>query len=349
MKLEAPTRLRCKVFLSMYKKLLNVLFFVTALTLEVSGQTPAAPVEIKAKRHAPIRFTVYGDTRFTDTANTKDANPEVRQTLVRAIAEARPDFIIFDGDIAFRGDNADDWKEFDQETTIWREQHIPIYPALGNHDLHGDANVALQNYFARFPDLKQNRFYSVRAAYSLFLELDSGLDETTGAQGDWLRQQLDHVPKHVEFVFIVLHHPPYTSSTDDKSLGGGHSARPSEQKLAAYLEEQQKKLKARIVVFGGHVHNYERHQHGGVTYFVTGGGGAHAYPILRAPDDPFQSAEINYHYILVEVRKHRLTVTMNRLEMKDGVARWSQPDLVNISPPRPPTTGSATNAFAAPK
>ena len=30
-------------------------------------------------------------------------------------------------------------------------------------------------------------------------------------------------------------------------------------------------MRARIVVFSGHVHNYERHEHGGVTYFVDRG------------------------------------------------------------------------------
>jgi Icc-related predicted phosphoesterase len=262
--------------------------------------------------------------------------------LVRAIAEARPDFIVFDGDIALNGNSPDDWQVYDQETAVWRERRIPVFPALGNHDLHGDLNVALQNYFTRFPDLKQNRFYSVRAAFSLILELDSALDETTGPQGDWLRQQIDHIPKHVDFLFVVLHHPPYTSSSDEKTFGGGHSARPSEQRLAAYLEEQQKKLRARIIVFGGHVHNYERHEHGGVTYFVTGGGGAHAYPITRAPDDPFQSQEINYHYILVEVKKHKLNITMNRLEINNGLAKWSKPDSVSIySPTRMPTASNS--------
>jgi hypothetical protein len=51
-------------------------------------------------------------------------------------------------------------------------------------------------------------------------------------------------------------------------------------------------LRDRIIVFSGHVHNYERHEHGGVTYFVTGGAGAHAYPIEHARDDPFQSTEM---------------------------------------------------------
>jgi len=39
----------------------------------------------------------------------------------------------------------------------------------------------------------------------------------------------------------------------------------------------------RQVVLSSHVHNFERHEHGGVVYFVTGGG-AHAYPIERAPN-----------------------------------------------------------------
>ena len=54
------------------------------------------------------------------------------------------------------------------------------------------------------------------------------------------------------------------------------------------LEEKQKQLHARLIVFSGHVHNYERHEHNGVTYFVTGGGGARPYIIPRAPDDLYK-------------------------------------------------------------
>jgi 3',5'-cyclic AMP phosphodiesterase CpdA len=292
------------------------------------AQTP--PLEIDAKVHGHFRFVVYGDTRFTDPADKEAANPDVRRQLVSAIAETRPRFIVFGGDIAYNGDRANDWKVYDSETTVWRERKIPVFPALGNHDLHGDIHTALANYFARFPALKENRFYAVHAGHCLLLTLDSSLDEVSGPQGDWLRERLEHLPKSVDFVFIVLHHPPYTSSSDAKTYGGGHSARSAEQKLAAYLEEAQKTLRAHIVVFSGHVHNYERHEHGGVIYFVTGGGGAHAYPITRAPDDPFQSLEVNYHYLMVEVRGHRLKVTINRVEMKDGLASWTQPDSLAI-------------------
>ena len=163
--------------------------------------------------------------------------------------------------------------------------------------------------------------------------LDSSLEETSGPQGQWLVEQLDHVPADVDFVFVMDHHPPYTSSSDAKMFGFGHSARKTEQALAGMLEERQAHAPFRIVVFSGHIHNYERHEHGGVTYFVTGGGAAHAYPIERTPDDPFQSKEINYHYLLVEVDHKRLKTTMNRLDLTSGKAVWTQPDLVTIGVP----------------
>jgi Icc-related predicted phosphoesterase len=131
----------------------------------------------------------------------------------------------------------------------------------------------------------------------------------------------------------MFHHPPYTSSSDAKAFGGGHSARAPEQALAKELEARQAHARYRIVVFSGHVHNYERHEHGGVTYFVSGGGAAHAYPIERAADDPFQSKQVNYHYLLVEVDGQQLKVTMNRLDLSTGKAVWTQPDSVKIAVP----------------
>jgi Icc-related predicted phosphoesterase len=288
---------------------------------------------LKLDVKAPLRFVAYGDTRFHDPQDFEAANPPVRVALVRAIAELSPAFICFTGDIVLNGFDANDWKVWDSETSVWRDKKIPVYPALGNHDLHGDEKVALANYFQRFPDLKNSRYYSVRAANALVLVLDSSLEEAGGPQGQWLADKLDHVPADVDFVFLMFHHPPYTSSSDAKMFGGGHSARGTEQALAKTLEQRQANARFRMVVFSGHVHNYEHHEHGGVTYFVSGGGGAHAYPIERAPSDPFQSKEINYHYLLVEVDHQQAKVTMNRVELTTAKQVWTQPDSVKIAVP----------------
>jgi Icc-related predicted phosphoesterase len=307
---------------------LAVLFFA-APQLFAQSQ----PVDLQSKISAPFRFVAYGDTRFTDPGDTKASNPAVRRALVQAIDAAHPAFISIGGDIAYNGNDPNDWKTWDEETSVWRQHNIPIYPALGNHDLHGDLKVALANYFQRFPDLRESRYYSVRAANTLMLALDSSLDEISGTQGDWLASKLDHLPADVDFVFLVMHHPPYTSSSDAKMHGGGHSARSTEQALAKMLEARQQHAVARFIVFAGHVHNYERHEHGGVTYFVTGGGGAHAYPIERAPGDLYPDNRINYHYLLAEVDRGKLKITMNRLELTDGKAAWTQPDSVSIAVP----------------
>lgn len=302
------------------------------------------PVALQLQVSAPFRFVAYGDARFHNPKDTEAANPAVRQALVQTIANLKPAFVSFSGDIVYNGDDTNDWKVWDSETTVWREKQIPVYPALGNHDLHGNENTALANYFQRFPDLKNSRYYSVRAANTLMLVLDSSLDEVDGPQGKWLTQALDTLPSDLDFVFIALHHPPYTSSSDAKKFGGGHSSRSTEQALAQALEARQKNLRARIVVFSGHVHNYERHEHGGVTYFVLGGAGAHAYPIERAATDPFQSKDINYHYLLVEVDHGHLKATMNRLDLSTGTVAWTQPDSVEISAPAPAAVPAAVGS-----
>ncbi len=310
----------------------TTLFVLTCCTKKSTVQS-SSPVDLHLDVTTPFRFIVYGDTRFHDPKDTEAANPPVRVALVSAIAEVNPSFLSFTGDIVYNGNDESDWKVWDSETSILREKKIKVYPALGNHDLHGDPTVALANFFQRFPELNNSRYYSVRAANTLVLVLDSALEELTGPQGQWLVDKLDRVPSDVDFVFLVFHHPPYTSSSDAKKFGGGHSARGPEQALAKMLEERQSHARFRMVVFNGHVHNYERHEHGGITYLVSGGGAAHAYPIERAADDPFQSKEVNYHYLLVQVDHGQVIVTMNRLDLTTGKVVWTQPDTVKITAP----------------
>jgi hypothetical protein len=306
------------------------LLVLTCCTKSSTAQTKTVDLHLDAK--TPLRFVVYGDTRFHDPHDTDAANPPVRIALVQAIADASPAFVGFTGDIVYNGYDQNDWKVWDSETAVWRDKKIPVYPSLGNHDLHG-APKALDYYFQRFPELSDSRYYSLQAGDVLLLVLDSSLDEVGGPQGQWLASKLDHVPSDVDFVCLMFHHPPYTSSSDEKMFGGGHSARTQEQALAKTLEERQAHARYRMVVFSGHVHNYERHEHGGITYFVSGGGAAHAYPITRVPSDPFQSNGINYHYLLVQVDHQEMTVTMNRLDLTTGKPVWTQPDSVKIALP----------------
>jgi acid phosphatase type 7 len=313
--------------MSSHCKAFRLLVLILGATGACVAQTQ--PVELTTPVTTPFRFAFFSDARFTNPKNTRDSSSAIRETLVQAILQAHPSFISIGGDIVYHGDDANDWKVWDSETAVWRENHIAVYPVLGNHDLSG-GKLALENYFQRFPELHNSRYYSVRAGNALLLVLDSSLSELSGPQGDWLTKELDTIPSDVDFVLVLLHHPPYTSSSDEKEYGGGHSARSEEQELGKMLEKRQPSTRARFVVFSGHVHNYERHAHNGVTYFVSGGGGAHAYRIPRAPGDLFRDNNINYHFLLVEIDRSRLNVVMNRVELVNGKAKWNRPDMVTV-------------------
>src|SRR4029077_4453910 len=95
---------------------------LTCCTKKSTAQTTAADLTIDLK--VPFRFVAYGDTRFHDPNDTGAANPPVRRALVQAIAEANPAFVCFTGDIVYNGNDSDDWKVWDSETSVWRDKKI---------------------------------------------------------------------------------------------------------------------------------------------------------------------------------------------------------------------------------
>src|SRR5690348_17893128 len=121
-----------------------MLLALTCCTKKSNAQSPS--VDLKLNVNTPFRFVAYGDTRFHDPNDTEAANPPVRVALVQAIAEANPAFVCFTGDIVYNGYDTDDWKVWDRETSIWREKRIPVYPALGNHDLHNPLDVRSEEH-----------------------------------------------------------------------------------------------------------------------------------------------------------------------------------------------------------
>jgi hypothetical protein len=174
----------------------------------------------------------------------------------------------------------------------------------------------LRNYYLRFPELPNRPatpWYSAQYANSYFLLLDSEDDDRPGGeQMTWVQSQLDSLPATIEYVFVIIHRPPHTSATD-----GIHHPRVQEIELGKMLEaRQQKSIRPKFVVISGHVHNYERFENNGVTYIVSGGGGAHPHPLVRGADDlyrPSNPREIEFHYCLFTVDHGKLKFEMHRL------------------------------------
>jgi acid phosphatase type 7 len=286
------------------------------------------PIELKIDVPRSYMFIAMGDLRETQTGNHSASDPERRQAIIHAIAEANPAFVGVSGDLVYNGGNEADWQQWDQETTEWANKKLTVIPAPGNHDVRGDP--LLEKYFRRFPALRQNRYYSVRAGNVLVLSLDSSLPTASGPQFEWMKEKVEHLSTETEFVVFLLHHPPITRSLDHL-LGGGHSARPEEIALATWLEDAQKRTAAKFVVIAGHVHNYERYERNGVVYIVSGGAGATPYMIARGADDAYKDPGASYHYLKIEVGPGKMRIGMKKLEMVEGHPVWNERDSVTLT------------------
>jgi Icc-related predicted phosphoesterase len=299
------------------------------VTVEQSG--PAQQFVVQPAHGKKVEIVAYGDVRFADPSRTRESNPAVRRAIVQKIAEEKPDFVVFTGDLVLAGDQEHDWQVYQQETQPWRDAHIRLFTVPGNHDVVGDPR--LRHYFTQFPDLKFDRWYTLRAANVLVLMLDSNADAKGGPEWQWIEKTLDSVPQDVDFVLIALHHPPMTKS-HDQALGGGHSVRPQEAALGAMIEQHAARMKQKIIVIAGHVHNYERYSRNRVTYIVSGGGGATPYRIERAPGDVLYGEPFpNYHICDITVDGPELKVRMNKVTIENGKAKWDEKDSVEIDVP----------------
>jgi len=333
----------------------------TATTSAPRADAASAVIKIKDPKPYPFRFIAYGDMRFAERASYGQviADADARQQVVDQIGKESPAFLVVTGDFVFRGFHSEDWQYWHRAIQPMRDRGIRVFPAIGNHEVGpfppktwgGEAfqeiaSVAepviaargLANYFAEFPELSGQSWYSAQYANCYFLVLDSEADDASQlAQKQWMTAQLGAIPAEIDYIFVVLHRPPYTALTDEV-----HKPQPMELELRAMLEEHQKTTRARIVVIAGHVHNYERYEHGGVEYIVSGGGGAAppTKPFPRATDDLYTNGKQDplnqalYHYCVFTIDHSNLSFQMMKLVGQGKSATFQPSDSfkLNIDP-----------------
>ena len=282
----------------------------------------------------PLILVAYGDMRFTDSGETAASSPTARRASVAKIAAENPAAIFINGDLPYHGIAAD-YEVYRAETQVWRDKHLRVYPALGNHELSACfVSSCLDRWWNAFPELRGMRWYSVAVGSRLVgIALDSDAPLLPGsAQRMWLESQITSLDPAVRVVLIVMHHPPVADVQTVKLVD--HNPRPNERALAAYLKTAAAHSAARFVVSAGHIHNYERFSQDGVTYLVSGGGGATPYEVDRTAADLYQDADFpNYHYVRFELRGQTFSGEMIRLQ--DYSARspshWQTRDRFEIS------------------
>jgi len=314
--------------MSSFIKIAIIVFLQLFAVITRADAPPRLEVAVADPR-APLTFIAYGDTRFTQRDGV--ANAVARRALVAGIESEMPAAIFIGGDLVYEGTNPDDYETYRTETAAWSQSKIPIFPALGNHELRGcdeDSAPCLENWWrAAAPSaVRSFRWYSVSLGPKvLVLVLDSDSALKPGSeQRTWFERQITQTGALVEFVLVVLHYPPVRDFIFPRAK--------DEKEIARYLSGHAHSLKARIVVVGSHIHNYERFRRDGVTYLVSGGGGAKPVPVLRVFGElsKLDTAE-NFHYIRFRLEGGELQGTMVRFDpAPDGKAAWSEPDRFEI-------------------
>jgi hypothetical protein len=272
----------------------------------------------------PLHLVVYGDTRFTNPAVTGVTNPRVRQWLADQIGQQHPQAILLTGDTPFHGADPADWQEFQTETGSWRNAGALELPTLGNHEVLGGP-AGVPNYLRNFPQIAGHRYYSALLGSVEVISLDSTQPSgVSSGQGRWFAAQLDHLPGQVEFLMILSHIPWMADRQSEIFVG-----LPSKDALdlRQILEARLPKIRSRVIVFNGHIHNYERFERRNVEYVVTGGGGAVPYPVLfRGEGDLYRDTGFPvYHYLVVDVTNHKLHAVM--WKVKDADARTLETEM----------------------
>jgi PKD repeat protein len=213
----------------------------------------------------PFRFDVYGDSRTFPADHAK---------VVAGMVASAPLFVLHTGDICMDSTVESQWAPEFFTPAAPAMRIAPYYPCLGNHEHESPL------YFQYFAPLPQGggtggvEWYSFDYGSAHFAIVDTNVTFAPGsAQYNWLVNDLRNTT--AEWRFVMHHHPAYSSGPDGPS--------PAVQSYLVPLYEQYKV----DVVFSGHDHLYERSYKNGVTYVVSGGGGADLYT-SGAHANPYQ-------------------------------------------------------------
>ena len=193
-----------------------------------------------------------------------------------------PPLVLTVGDNAYTNGTQSDW---DNNVFIsqWRNgilRRAVFMPTLGNHDLNNVGASNWQNSVEikmhalprNAPAGQEERYFSFDNGNAHFIVLDSNPPAIGSTQTNWLINDLANNTR--KWVFVFLHHTPYSCANGFASIGSDHTVRNTWGPIFEQYEVD--------IVFLGHDHSYERsgfvNDYGGDSlgtyYIMTGGGGA---------------------------------------------------------------------------
>jgi hypothetical protein len=255
----------------------GLMYYYTVISDEI--ESPQYHFWTACDQNDTIRCVVYGDTRGGWD------NWQATSLVSRAIERENPPLVLSTGDLVDNGKNPDDWVDFFAASPF--VHNSTFYPVLGNHENYSHL------YFSFFSLPSNERWYSFDNGPVHFIGLDSNpRNAFRFLQYLWLVHDLR--TQSQPFTVVFFHHPLYSS-------GEEHGNTTLLRKIWAPVFERSHV----DIVFNGHDHDYEHCYVNGITYIVTGGGGAPIYDVGHSPWTIY--SEKTFHYCLLTVNSSTLT------------------------------------------
>ncbi len=272
-------------------KRLTALIFGLLLTtvLEGQGGTLARGGSGNAARDT-FRFVVYGDTR---------THHDIHEKIIASAVALKPSFILQTGDLVADGSDPQQWERFRKITKPIRDNQIPYYPVRGNHDTGGRG---FENETP--PTIGRNTlYYTFDFGRLRFIGIDTEEALSQGSvQYSWLKDELEKAQRDKLVPIPFFHKAIYSV--------GRHGC---DFELQRILEPLFREAKVRLV-FQGHDHLYYRTNRNGITYVVTGGGGAPLYDVKPELLQAGDVAKSVHHLCVVDVQGSRIHIVARGLK-----------------------------------
>ncbi|HEU5156638.1 MAG TPA: metallophosphoesterase [Streptosporangiaceae bacterium] len=285
-------------------RLLLPLLFVLAVLSGCSGSadtpavppTSAAPGASGATARAVAPSTAPAASGFLVIGDFGTADREQR-SIARAMTEwaaapgHRTDAIVTTGDNVYPDGAPGLFRDALDEPYSALRRSAPMWATLGNHDVAaGHGSTQLRHL--GLPSLP----YRKRLAGAELLFVDA--NRVDSAQARWLEERLAAPGPPLRVV--AFHQPAWSCSR--------HGSTRAVDRLWVPIFERHRVA----LVLNGHDHNYQRFVSGrGVTYVVTGGGGADLYPVKDGcAETPDRAAAISrHHFTAVQIAGRTMTLT----------------------------------------
>jgi len=238
-------------------------------------------------------------------------NEQATGLIFKDIATRQPSGLFILGDVVALGFENSKWTAMDAYLKTLKDLKIPVYAALGNHELMFNAAKGERRFQKRFSMHNPTGYVETIDSVAVIL-LNSNFTKMKASaikkQDDWYKNTLQKLDTDaaVKFVIVGCHHSPYTNS---------RVVTPSiavQQKFARPFLQSKKC----VLFLSGHSHNFERFKVEGKQFVVIGGGGGIHQPLygsnLKAVDLAAGYKPM-FHYLEVTRLKNSLQVTSRQL------------------------------------